>query len=135
MLQYWLIPWWKGLVKTVILNPKLTLKNDSYKSYIQMKISNKHKTVEFWRRKTSILGNFRQLLYKKYQSDPLDILGDTRYIPCDCKLFFVLSWSSKLLKCCKTAKYVFYMIKSEKKSRLRRIFQNPPMNWKLWSVF
>ena len=79
-----------------------------------MKINNKHKTVEFWRRKTSILGNFRQLLYKKYQLDPLAILGGTRYISCDCRSSFVLFLSLKLLKCCKTAKYVFYMIKSEK---------------------
>ena len=46
-----------------------------------MKINNKHKTVEFWWRKTSILDNFRQLVYIKYQLDPLDILGGTRYIP------------------------------------------------------
>ena len=79
-----------------------------------MKIKNKHKTVEFWRRKTSILGNFRQLLCKKYQSDHFEILGGTRYMPCDCKSLFVLFLSLKLLKCCKTAKYAFYMIKSEK---------------------
>ena len=79
-----------------------------------MKIKNKHKTVEFWQRKTSILGNFRQLLCKKYQSDHFEILGGTRYMPCDCKSLFVLFLSLKLLKCCKTAKYAFYMIKSEK---------------------
>ena len=72
-----------------------------------MKINNKHKTVEFWQRKMSILGNFRQLLYKKYQPDPLEILGGTRYIPFDCKLFFVLFLSLELLKCCKTAKYIY----------------------------
>ena len=77
-----------------------------------MNIKNKHKTVEFWRRKTSILGNFRQLLCKK--SDPSEILGGTRYMPCNCKSFFVLFLSLKLWRCCKTGKYDFYMIKSEK---------------------
>ena len=79
-----------------------------------MKIKNKHKIVEFWQRKMSILGNFRQLLCKKYQSDPLDILGRTRYMPCDFKSCFVLFLLLKLLKCGKTAKYAFYMIKSVK---------------------
>ena len=62
----------------------------------------------------TILGNFRQHLCKKYQSDPLDILGGTRYMPCDSKSCFVLFLTLKLLKCGKTAKYAFYMIKSEK---------------------
>ena len=60
-----------------------------------MKIKNKHKTVEFWRRKMSILGNFRKLLWKKYQWDPLEILDGTRYMPCDCKSYFVLFLSLK----------------------------------------
>ena len=95
-----------------------------------MIINNKHKKVEFSRRIMSILGNFRQLLYEKYQLDPLDILGGTRYIPCDCKSFFVLFLSLKLLKCCKTTKYVFYMLKSEKVEKIptSQNFPDPLVN-------
>ena len=96
-----------------------------------MKINNKHETVEFWRRRTSILGNFRQLLYKKYQLDPLDILGGTRYIPYDCKSSFILFLSLTLLKCCKTGKYIFYNVKKMKKIPTSLNFPEPPMNRRL----
>ena len=84
-----------------------------------MKIKNKHKTVEFWRRKTSMLGYFRQLLCKKYESDPIEIYRGTIYMPCDCISCFVLLLL-KLLKCCKTAKYAVYMIKSDIKQKNKR---------------
>ena len=71
-----------------------------------MTIKNKHKTVEYWLRKMSMFGNIRQLVCKKYQSVHLEILGG-RYMPWDCKSYFVLFLSLKLLKYCKIEKYAF----------------------------
>ena len=72
-----------------------------------MNIKNRHKTVEFWRQ-------YLVTLCKNYQSDSLEILDGTRYMPCNCKISFVLFISLKLWKYCKTAKFAFYMIKNEK---------------------
>ena len=79
----------------------------------------------------TILGNFRQHLCKKYQSDPLDILGGLRYMPS--KSCFALFLSLKLLKCGKTAKYAFYMIKVKKVEKIptSQNFPDPPSKRKL----